>query len=95
MPAELGLLEDRHPIARHLEAAAARGLHGDGGVGIPLTNRGRQTGGPWLVVSNRAELDVDDHEDQARVDENGRGAQCRRRGLATCTLPAMLTMTAG
>src|SRR5688500_14791819 len=61
VPAELRLLEDGHSVSRHLEAAATGGLHGDRRVGIAFTNRGRQTGGPRLVVSNGAVFDVDRH----------------------------------
>jgi hypothetical protein len=61
MTAKLRLLEDRSSIARHLEAPAAGRLHRDGGLRILLADRGRQTGGPWLVVSNGAELDLDGH----------------------------------
>ena len=30
-------------------------------VGVSLANLGRQTGGPWLVVSDDAEFDGDGH----------------------------------
>src|SRR5688572_10173500 len=63
VPADPGLLEDRLSIACHLEAPAARGLQRHGDVGEPISNRGRQTGGPGLVVSNRAVLDVDRRHD--------------------------------
>ena len=61
VPAELRLLEDGHAIACDLEPATSRWLESDAGVGKALLNRGRQTGGPRLVVSNRAVLDVDVH----------------------------------
>jgi hypothetical protein len=62
VPSQLRLLEEWHAIAGDLEPTAPRWLHGDGGVREPVANRGRQTGGPGLVVSNRAVFDVDLHE---------------------------------
>jgi hypothetical protein len=61
MTSELRLLKDRLAIPRDFESSAARGNHLDLGVRVRLTNRGRQTDGPWLVVSYRAILDRDAH----------------------------------
>jgi hypothetical protein len=58
---ELGLLEDRRAVAENLEATAARWHERDGGLGMLAANLGRQTDGPWFVVSERAVLDRDVH----------------------------------
>ena len=55
-------LEHRDAIAGDFEAPARGWLHGDRRIGVSLPDRGRQTGGPWLVVSNRAVFNVDLHE---------------------------------
>jgi hypothetical protein len=57
----LGFLEHRISVAVHLEASAARRNHLDLGVRELAANLGRQTDGPWLVVSDLTELDRDFH----------------------------------
>jgi hypothetical protein len=57
----LRFLEDRHSIARDLEASAARRLQRDLRIREFLLQLGRQTDGPWLVRSNGAVLDLDFH----------------------------------
>lgn len=56
MAAELRFLENWHAVASNLEPASARGykLHLLGRK--RATELGRQTDGPWLVVSNRTVL---------------------------------------
>ncbi len=87
MSAKLRLLEDGDAVTRHLEPPAARWLHGDRRVGIPLTNRGRQTGGPRFVVSDGAVLDVDRHGGsgcgECRRGQGGYGPS-RHRHSAPC-----------
>ncbi len=61
MAPQFGLLEDRRPVDDDLEATAARRDHLDFDAGMRLTERGRQTGGPGLVVSNDAVFDGDLH----------------------------------
>jgi hypothetical protein len=61
VPAELGFLEHCLAVNGHLEPAAAAGLQRHLGLGKRLTNRGRQTDGPWFVVSDAAEFDIDAH----------------------------------
>jgi|ERR1051325_9461266 hypothetical protein len=53
----------KHPAAVHLDFEhAAGGLDElDLGVREGLADLGRQTGSPWLVVSNDAEFDRDSH----------------------------------
>ena len=46
--------EDQYAISCHFENATAPLQQLDGCFGIRLTNLGRQTGGPWFVVSNDA-----------------------------------------
>ena len=45
----------------HLEASPTRGNQLDLGVRVLAANLGRQTDGPWLVVSDLAVLDGDLH----------------------------------
>jgi len=59
---ELRLLEDGNAVADDLEPTAARGEELHLRAGNLLTQLGRQTGGPWLVVSNGAVLDGDVHD---------------------------------
>jgi hypothetical protein len=61
MSLRLGFLEDRSAVTVHLEAPAARRQHLDLGVRERAANLGRQTDGPWLVVSDLTELDRDLH----------------------------------
>src|SRR5258708_25141596 len=61
MPSEFRLFEDRLPVARDVEPSAARGLELDVGTGKNRSELGRQTGGPRLVTSNSAILDLDSH----------------------------------
>jgi len=63
MPAKLRFLEDRRTVHGHLEPPAAARLQRDVGVGVLLTNRGRQTDGPGFIVSNGAEFDVESHSE--------------------------------
>jgi hypothetical protein len=58
---DLRLLKDRLAIAHDLEPTAARRHHLDLRGREFLANRGRQTDGPWLVVSDRAVFDRDPH----------------------------------
>ena len=59
------LREHEAVVHRHLELAAAAGL--EFGLDAPvLTNLGRQTGGPWEVVSLHAVADDDPHGDLRR-----------------------------
>jgi hypothetical protein len=58
---DLRLLKDRLAIAHDLEPTAARRHHLDLRGRELLANRGRQTDGPWLVVSDRAVFDRDPH----------------------------------
>jgi len=58
---ELRLLEHGPVVAHHFESAAARRDQLDGRLGEVLLDLGRQTGGSWLVVSDRAVFDRDAH----------------------------------
>lgn len=58
---DLRLLKDRLAVASDFESPAAGWDHLDLGGREPLTNRGRQTDGPGLVVSYRAVLDRYSH----------------------------------
>jgi hypothetical protein len=57
----LGFLVDRNAIAQNFESTAPRWNQFDLRLGKPLTNFGRQTGGPGFVVSNDAVFDRDLH----------------------------------
>jgi hypothetical protein len=72
MSSELRLLEDRLTIARNLEPPAARRLELDVGAGKDRAKLGRQTGGPGLVTSNRAILDLDLHVGVSRKRRSGK-----------------------
>lgn len=61
MATGLGFLVDRNAIAQNFESAAPRRNQLDFSLGEPLTNLGRQTGGPGFVVSNDAVFDRDLH----------------------------------
>lgn len=62
MPTAGPLGKDQGAIHRHLEHAA-RGLHqAHLRLGEELSKLGRQTGGPWLIVSNNAVFDGDLHD---------------------------------
>ena len=61
MAVELRFLEDRSAIAMHLEASAFRRNKCDLGFGKRGANLGRQTDGPWFVVSKRAVFDGNGH----------------------------------
>jgi hypothetical protein len=61
MATGLGLLVDRNAIAQNFESPAPRRNQVDLRLWKPLTNFGRQTGGPWFVVSNDAVFDRDLH----------------------------------
>src|SRR5689334_24637675 len=54
---ELLLREEERVVEAHLEDAATGRDHPHLGVGPPLPQRGRQTDGPWFVVSDRAVFD--------------------------------------
>ncbi len=78
----LRLLVDRHSVAEHLEPAAARPDQSNLGVRVLLADLGRQTGGAWLVVSDRAEFDRDRHDPVAEVRAlhvciSGAGRECK------------------
>jgi hypothetical protein len=77
VPLQDRLLEDRRSIAHDLESAATRGDQPDVGIGEPLSDLRRQTGGAGLVVSNGAVLDRDLH--WSRVG----GRHCRRTTAVT------------
>ena len=53
--------ENATTIDLHFEHAARRLDQLHVGVGVGLADLGRQTGGPWLVVSNDAVFDRDAH----------------------------------
>jgi hypothetical protein len=61
--AQLRFLEYRLPIDAHLKSPAAGADQLQLGVGEPVPNVSRQTGGSRLVVSNDAILDADLHDD--------------------------------
>ena len=58
---QLLLGEDDGVVHRHLEHTSRRLDECDVGVRVSLADLGRQTGGPWLVVSNDEVLDRDAH----------------------------------
>src|SRR6185437_14706305 len=58
---QLRFLEDRLAVDAHLESTTPRRLHINRPARKPLSELGRQTGGPRLVVSNRAILDRNRH----------------------------------
>ena len=58
---ELRLLEDRLAVVHYLEPSLPRRDQLHVGPGVLLPDFGRQTDGPWLVVSKRAVLDRDGH----------------------------------
>jgi hypothetical protein len=61
VPAHFPLREDQLAVYFHFEHAA-RGLNEiHVRVGECLSDLGRQTGGPWFVVSNDAVFDRDSH----------------------------------
>ncbi len=56
------LLGEEQPIIeRHFEYPTAGGEHPHLGVGPAFPQRGRQTDGPWFVVSDGAVFDRDAH----------------------------------
>jgi hypothetical protein len=67
---DLRLLKDRLAVSRDFEPAAARRYHLDLGCRELLANRGRQTDGPWLVVSDRAVFDGDPHRIPVEVKQS-------------------------
>ena len=77
MPPELRLLEDGRAIEHDLEAPSAAGHERDVSRRVLLTNRGRQTGGPWFVVSDDAVFDFYSHV--GREGESKRPARNRGR----------------
>lgn len=58
---ELGFLEDRLAVVHDLEASFPRGYELDARRRVFALDLGRQTDGPWLVVSKRAVFDRDGH----------------------------------
>jgi hypothetical protein len=58
---ELLLGEEERVAEAHLEHPAAGGDQPHLGVGPLLPERGRQTDGPWLIVSNGAVFDRQTH----------------------------------
>jgi hypothetical protein len=61
MPAERPLGEEELAVHRHLEDPAGARDETNLGVGELLLQLGRQTGGPWLIVSDDAVLDHHAH----------------------------------
>lgn len=61
MAPQFGLFENWGPVNNDLESALAGRDHRDFDAGVRLTKRGRQTGGPGLVVSNDAIFDRNRH----------------------------------
>lgn len=61
VPFELGFLEDRFAVAHDLEPSLAGGDQLHLRRWILALDLGRQTDGPWLVVSKRAVFDRDGH----------------------------------
>jgi hypothetical protein len=53
--------EDDGVVHRYVEHTARRLDECDVGVRVSLADLGRQTGGPWLVVSDDAVFDRDAH----------------------------------
>lgn len=74
---DLRLLEDRGAVTRNLEATLAGRDHLEACIGKVLSELGRQTGGPRLVVSDGAVLDGQNH----RQKRNGDGLRTRTRLL--------------
>ena len=68
VPTDLELREHELPVDRNLERPAGRFDQPHGCFGIPAFNLGRQTGGPWLVVSDDAVLDADEHRSSGQSD---------------------------
>ena len=66
---QLGLLENRDPVAQHLEPAASRRNQLDLDRRKPVPELSRQTGGSGLVVSKSAVLDRDVHDDLPGIDD--------------------------
>ena len=58
---ELFLGEEERVVEAHLEDPAAGGEEPHLGVRELLAKRGRQTDGPWFVVSDRTEFDGQAH----------------------------------
>jgi hypothetical protein len=56
-----GFLVDRNAVAQNLESTAPRRNKLDLRLGKPVTNFGRQTGGPGFIVSDDAVFDRDLH----------------------------------
>ena len=71
MPAQCALGKDKDTVAGDFKNAAAPLQHLDGCVGICLTKLGRQTDGPWFVVSNDAIADRDVHWEPERETKSG------------------------
>jgi hypothetical protein len=61
MPPERALREYEHAVSGNFKHSTTPLQQLDGSVGICLSNLGRQTGGPGLVVSNDAVADRDVH----------------------------------
>lgn len=59
--AKFGLLEDRGAVAGDFKASPAGWRQCDDRLWKRRTNLGRQTGGPWLVVSKRTVFNADLH----------------------------------
>lgn len=68
VPPEGSLGIDQGPVGGHFERAAGRLHQANVRFRERLLELGRQTGGPWLVVSNDAVLDRDFH---VRLDRMG------------------------
>lgn len=66
MTTKLGLPEDRIVTEKHFEAATEGRSHLDFGVGKAACDFVRQTGGPWLIVSDHAVFDSDLHGSLSR-----------------------------
>ncbi len=69
MAPELFLGEQERVVETHLEHPAARWSHSHLGVRPSVPDRGRQTDGPWFVVSDGAVFDVDAHGLDGRESE--------------------------
>ena len=63
MTPERALGEDQHTVPGDFERTAAPLEQLNRRVGIRLLDLGRQTGGPWFVVSNDAVTDRNVHKD--------------------------------
>ena len=66
---DLRFLEYRPAVGNDFEASAARWNQRDVGIGKPLTNLRRQTGGASFVASHRAVFDRDSHGSAGLVKE--------------------------